>query len=261
MRIAICMKQVPFSSNGRMDEETGSVIRTTTSVANPADLVGLEYAIRMKEACNCHVDVFTMGPEKAEDVLKTAYAFGSDRGFLVNDKAFAGSDILTTSYVLSQAMKLKGPYDLVICGSHTTDGDTGLVGSALAEWMRIPYFDRVRNLSDITENTIRIERITEEKKICMDVLLPCVLSVHEKAVVPRIPSLKAKLHSKKQESIRISHAELSDQNMEHYGFKGSATKVKKIYSPRQNRKRELRRGTKEEIASMIIEILEKKEII
>ena len=122
MKIAVCMKQVPAASEGNMDPDTGVLIRTgLEAVVNVYDLAALEAALRLKEAYGAKIHVVTMGPEKAESVLREAFAMGADEGFLVCDRAFAGADVLATSYTLKQAIESVGSYDLILCGRQTTD--------------------------------------------------------------------------------------------------------------------------------------------
>ena len=136
MRIAVCMKQVPGVSEGSMDPRTGVLIRTGLSaVTNLYDRSALEAALRIKEQQGGEIHVFTMGPGKAEEVLREAYAMGADHGYLISDRAFGGADVLATSYTLMQAIRSAGAYDLIVCGRQTTDGDTAQTGSALAAWL------------------------------------------------------------------------------------------------------------------------------
>ena len=101
MKIAVCMKQVPATSQGDMDKKTGVMIRSgLQAIVNVYDLAALEAALRIKEQCGGVIHVFTMGPDKAEMVLREAFAMGADEGYLICDKAFAGADVLATSYTL-----------------------------------------------------------------------------------------------------------------------------------------------------------------
>ena len=122
MKIAVCMKQVPATSQGDMDKKTGVMIRSgLQAIVNVYDLAALEAALRIKEQCGGVIHVFTMGPDKAEMVLREAFAMGADEGYLICDKAFAGADVLATSYTLTQAIKSVDDYDMILCGRQTTD--------------------------------------------------------------------------------------------------------------------------------------------
>lgn len=158
MRIAVFMKQVPAYSQGNMDEKTGVIIRTgLPSIVNVYDLAALETALRIKEKIGGEVVVFTMGPDKAEDVIRDAFAMGADDGYLICDRAFAGADVLATSYTLTQALKSTGNFDIILCGKQTTDGDTAQVSGAVAKWMNIPHMNWINELLEITERDIQVK--------------------------------------------------------------------------------------------------------
>lgn len=139
MKIAVCMKQVPAYSEGNIDEKTGIIIRNgLLSITNTYDMSALETVLRIKEKFNdVEISVFTMGPEKAKDVIIEAYSISADKRFLISDICFAGSDVLATSYTLMQAIKSIDEFDLIICGKQTTDGDTAQVSGSLAKWLNI----------------------------------------------------------------------------------------------------------------------------
>ncbi len=155
MKIAVCMKQVPAYSEGNMDEKTGLIIRSgLSSILNTYDLAALETALQIKDHLSAVVTVFTMGPESAGHVLKEAFAMGADAGYLICDKAFAGADVLATSFTLKQAIDSTGEYDLILCGKQTTDGDTAQVSGALAKWFDIPHLNWVSELLEVTNKNL-----------------------------------------------------------------------------------------------------------
>ncbi|NLE69503.1 MAG: electron transfer flavoprotein subunit beta/FixA family protein, partial [Clostridiales bacterium] len=134
MKIFVCIKQVPATSEVAVDEETGVLQRSgVASKMNPFDLFALETALRLKEAGGGSVTVGTMGPPQARDIIQEAFMMGADEGYLFSDRRLAGADVLATSYTLSQAIRSLGDYDLILCGKQTTDGDTAQVGPAIAE--------------------------------------------------------------------------------------------------------------------------------
>ncbi len=231
MKIAVCVKQVPVRSEGTMNTENGSILRTGTSEVNPSDLVALEFAARVKETWGGTVDVFTMGPEKAEEALRTCFEFGADRGFLICDPAFAGADVLATSYTISQGIRSQNDYDLVICGSQTTDGDTGQVSGALSGWLGFSFFNGITEISQMSEKDFVLNQKLSDGRYTWRVRFPCVISVCSDANIPRIPSLKAKLAARRKTVQRLTLENMEDFDKKHYGFYGSATKVKKIYTP------------------------------
>ena len=231
MKIAVCVKQVPARNEGMMDPKTGSMIRNGSVAVNTDDMAALELAAELKEACGASLDAFTMGPPRAEEALKTCFEFGADRGFLLCDPAFAGADVLATSYTLSQGILSQGDYDLVICGSRTTDGDTGQVSGALSRWLDFSFYNGVTEFSQAQEQGITIRQRLTPGEYSWQIRFPCVISVDSGACVPRIPSLKAKLAARSRTVRRLTLQDLRDPDCTHYGAKGSATRVKKVYTP------------------------------
>lgn len=262
MRIAVCMKQVPTYSEGNMDEKTGVIIRKgLLSCVNVYDLAALETALQIKEKTGASISIFTMGPKTAEKVLREAYAMGADEGFLISDMAFAGADVLATSYTLMQAIQSAGEYDLILCGKQTTDGDTAQVSGALAKWMNIPHANWVYELVDVTQENIRIKYMMEAKTVLAQVEYPCLLSVEKSIFIPRMPSLKLKIASKQKEVSVITIHELEDKDPKNYGLSGSATKVKKIFPPERTLKKEIVTLEAKVAANYIVDILKGLEYI
>lgn len=234
LKIAVCIKQVPTYSDGMMDNESGVMIRKgVESRINVYDLPAIETALKIKEEIGSRVDVFTMGPSKAEEVIKEAYSMGVDNGYLISDKAFAGADVLATSYTLMQAIKSVDSYELILCGKQTTDGDTAQVSGALAKWLDIPHMNWVTKIIDIQPKFITTEQVMEEQRIISKVIYPCVLSVEPMIAIPRMPTLKLKLAVKKKVVNILSLENMEDQDSNHYGLTGSATQVEKIFTPKQ----------------------------
>ena len=128
MRTIVCMKQVPAASKVEIDPETGTLKRLgSQSKTNPYDLFALETALRIKEKMGGTVTVLTMGPSQAESMIRDAYAMGADEGIILSDKKFAGSDVLATSYTLSQGIRAIDNFDLIICGKQTTEDRKSVV--------------------------------------------------------------------------------------------------------------------------------------
>ena len=257
MKIAVCMKQVPQASEGHMDPETGVLIRAgLPTAANVYDLSALEAALLLKDMNNAEITVFTMGPENAESVIRTAFAMGADKGCLICDAAFAGADVLATSYTLMQAVMKMDVYDLVLCGRQTTDGDTAQVSGALAKWLQIPHMNWVTGIESADDGQMTIHYLMEDRSICAKITLPWLLSVEKDAFPPRMPSLKLKISGKKKAVTVLNLKDLEDQNKEHYGLSGSATRVKRIFPPEMTEKRAVTAPDKDEAAEYILKILE-----
>lgn len=239
MRIAVCMKQVPGVSEGSMDPETGVLIRTgLEAVTNLYDRSALEAALQVREQQGGEIHVFTMGPAKAEEVLREAHAMGADEGYLISDRAFGGADVLATSYTLMQAIRSVGAFDLILCGRQTTDGDTAQTGSALAAWLGWRQLNWVTGFW-VKEGQIQADCRMDGRTATVTIPLPCVAMVERDGFLPRMPSLKLRMQARKKPVNMISLADLADSDPKHYGLKGSATRVKKIFAPKGTEKKEL----------------------
>ncbi|MQY65988.1 MAG: electron transfer flavoprotein subunit beta, partial [Clostridia bacterium] len=134
MNFIVCIKQVPGTTEVKIDPKTNTLIREgVESIVNPFDSYAIEEALRLKERMGGKVTVISMGPPQAESALREALSMGCDEAILLTDRAFAGSDTLATSYILARGIKKIGEFDLVICGKQAIDGDTAQVGPGIAE--------------------------------------------------------------------------------------------------------------------------------
>ena len=181
---------------------------------------------------------------------------GADEGFLICDKAFAGADVLATSYTLMQAIKSAGDYDLILCGKQTTDGDTAQVSGALARWMGMPQASWVTEIVKVLQNAVDVRYNMDNRTLSARVALPCLLSVEKDSFVPRMPSLKLKISGRKKEIRLLGIHDFIDQEEEHYGLKGSATRVKKIFPPKRTKRQDVAVLERKEAAEYILNILE-----
>ena len=238
MKIIVPIKQVPETSNVKMDEETGTMIRDgIESIINPLDLYAIEAAIRLKEQFLSEITVISMGPGKAIEAIKEAIAMGCDNGVLLSDRKFAGSDTWATSYVLSQCIKKIGKYDLILCGERATDGDTAQVGPGIASFLDLPLSTFTSEIICLEKNSIRIKRLVEGGYEFLDMQLPTVLTVVKEINDPRLPTLKGKLRAK-EIKIPMWGPKNIDAQDECLGLKGSPTRVVKIFPQKISREGE-----------------------
>lgn len=262
MNIIVCIKQVPGTSNVKVDPVTGVLIRDgVESKMNPYDLFALETALKLKEENGGSVKVITMGPPAAKDVLMEAIYMGADSGVLVSDRRFAGADVLATSRTLSSAIAASGDFDLVLCGKQTTDGDTAQVGAEIAEYMELPHFANVKSISVKDENKIAIVSELGATVQSADVTLPCICCADADINTPRLPSYKRKCQAKGNEALieTLCLDDFKDNNPEHYGLSGSPTQVERIFPPEKNTDRTFVEG--ENAGSKVFEILKSKKFI
>ena len=235
MNIIVPIKQVPETSNVRMDEETGTMIREgVESIVNPLDLYAIEIALNLKETYGARITVISMGPGKAEKAIKEAISMGCDDGILVSGVGFAGSDTWATSYALSRAIEKLSPFDLIITGVRATDGDTGQVGPGIASFLDLPLSTYTSGIKDIGEDMIVVERLVEEGYEALRLPLPCLLTVIKEISYPRLPTLRGKQRAREME-VPIWGVEELGADTGLLGLKGSPTRVVKIDKPRVTR--------------------------
>lgn len=235
MNIFILIKQVPETSNVKINEETGTMIREgVESIINPLDLYSIEVGIQLKEKYGGKVTVITLGPLKAEKALKEAIAMGCDEGILISGKEFSGSDTLATSYALSEAIKKIGNYDLILAGERATDGDTGQVGPGVAAFLDLPLGTYISKIIDTTDKEITVERLVESGYETLQLPLPAVMTVVKEISFPRLPTLRGKQKAKKVE-IPVWSKENMQLDLSKLGLKGSPTRVVKISHPKVTR--------------------------
>lgn len=232
MKIVVCIKQVPATSVVKMNAETGSLNRSgAASKTNPYDLFALETALRIREALGGTVTALTMGPAQAEVMMHDALMCGADDAVILTDRKFAGSDVLATSYALSQAIRTLGGADLIICGKQTTDGDTAQIGPAIAEHLGLPHAAWVQEIDTSTMGKIMVSQNLGSMTQRLGLSYPCLVTVDKDIFVPRLPSYLRKDEAQKKEIRRLSFADLEDQDEVHYGRNGSPTRVEKVFPP------------------------------
>lgn len=242
MNIVVCLKQVPGTTDVKIDPQTNTLIRQgIKNVINPFDTYALEEGVRLKERFGGKVTVLSMGPPQAEEALREALSLGADEAILLSDKAFAGADTWATAYTLSAAIRKAGQIDIIICGRQTMDGDTGQVGPELSEMLQIPFVAYVSKIDDIAGSQMRVQRLIEEGHEIIESPVPAVISVTKEINVPRLPSLRGIIRVKKAVIPVWTVKELGvDPNM--VGLAGSATKVIKIFFPQRVCKAEALNG-------------------
>ncbi|MBF0485677.1 MAG: electron transfer flavoprotein subunit beta/FixA family protein [Candidatus Omnitrophica bacterium] len=255
MNIIVCIKQVPDTTEVRIDPVTKNLVRDgVKSIVNPFDMYAIEEGVRLREKHGGKVTVITMGPPQAEAVLREAISLGCDDAVLISDRAFAGSDTLATCYTLSKAIEKIKDYDLVICGKQAIDGDTAQVGPGVASTLDIPQITYVRKIEEIKDNNITAERATEEGYEVVQTKMPCLITVVKEINTPRLPSLKGKMKAK---SAVITVWKAADINADEsrLGLKGSPTEVWKIFTPPPRPKGRIFEGDPQESVNQLVELL------
>ena len=256
MNILVCIKQVPGTNKVEMDEKTGVLKRDgVSSKMNPYDLYAIETALWIKEKTGGTVTAVTMGPPQAQAVIREAYMMGADDGYVFSDRKFAGADVLATSYTLSMGIRAIGEFDLIICGKQTTDGDTGQVGPALAEYLGIPHVIWVKLIEKVNEKSVVVEQDMVDSTAVVEISYPCLITVEKDIMQPRLPSYRKKLETKDRPIKMMTFEDFDDSNENNYDLSGSPTKVERIFPPDSNIKRVLLEGTNHELVGNIYNIL------
>ncbi len=233
MHIVVCLKQVPNTTQVKINPETNTLVRDgVESIMNPFDENALEMALQLKEAHpGTRVTALTMGPPQAADILKEAVGRGADDVLLLCDRAVAGSDTLATSYAISCAVRSLGAPDLVIFGKQAIDGDTAQVGPGVADWLGIPCVACVRKCEIAADGkTATVERVSEDAYDVVEAPLPCALTVVKEANVPRMASLRGKMAARKL-AIEPTTAAATGADPALLGLAASPTHVVRIFSP------------------------------
>jgi electron transfer flavoprotein beta subunit len=232
VNIVVCIKQVPGTTQVKINPDTGTLIRDgVEAVVNPFDEYAIEEALRIKERMGGGVvKVISMGPPQAEAVLKSAIAMGADEGYLVSDRAFAGSDTWATSYTLSKGIQALGKTHLIICGKQAIDGDTAQVGPGVAEMLGLPFVAWVRKVEEVSDTSIRVERLMEHGYDVVEMPLPGLITVVKEINTPRMASLRGKMRAKTA-PIKILDAQTLNVDKTKTGLAGSPTQVLRSFVP------------------------------
>jgi electron transfer flavoprotein beta subunit len=236
MLIVTCVKQVPDTTQVKVDPDTGTLIREGVPfIMNPYDTHALEESLRLKDKYGFRVAVISMGPPNAEVTLRKTMALGADEAILLSDRAFGGADTLATSMVLTEAIRRLAQQEelaIVICGRQTIDGDTAQVGPGIATRLgcsQLTLVDRIEEV-DVKAKTVKVRRKLEGRHEVVMAPLPAMIAVLREANTPRYPNVPMRLMA---EDVAITLWDNQKMQMDEamIGLKGSPTQVRKIFSP------------------------------
>lgn len=260
MNIIVCIKQVPDTTEIKLNPETGTMIRDgVPSIMNPDDKAGLEMALQLKDKYNAHVTVITMGPAQSEKILREAYAMGADRAIQLTDRKFAGADTLATSNALAGALRTLD-FDLIIAGRQAIDGDTAQVGPQIAEHLDLPQVTYVEDLQYKEPKTFTIKKSTEEGYQIVEVDAPCLITVLSSANDPRYMSVGGIVTAFKKdiEAWGFDNISVDEQKL---GLKGSPTRVFKSFTKGARMAGQMYEVGAAQAVDIIIEKLKEKFVI
>jgi electron transfer flavoprotein beta subunit len=224
MNIVVCVKQVPDTAVERtLRPGDGTLDRQTPDgLINELDEYAIEEGLRIAEAHGGEVTIFSMGPAKASESIRKALSMGADKAVHLSDDGLAGSDALATSAAMAAALKQVG-FDLVICGSESTDARGGVLPAMLAEQLGVPQLTLASKV-DIDGTSVTIRRVTDDGYAVVTGSLPAVVSVVEKINEPRYPSFKGIMAAKKKPVQTLSLADIG-LGADAVGLGGSATAI------------------------------------
>ena len=262
MKILVCIKQVPGTAQVEIDETTGTLKRDgVPAKMNPFDLYALETALRIKAETGAEVTAMTMGPPQCERVVREAFAMGVDRGVILSDRAFGGADVLMTSFTLAQGARKTGPYDLIVCGKQTTDGDTAQVGAEMAEWLDIPHVVNVKSIDNLADDAIAVTVDLPDCTLAERIPYPCLMTVEKGIFEPRLPSYRLMKATADREITWLGLKDLDDRDPKHYGLNGSPTQVKRIFPPETHVEHVQLEGDDVAKAAQLADLLEERKFL
>ena len=260
MNIIVCVKQVPDTTEIKIDPVKGTLIRDgVPSIMNPDDKGGLELALRLKDAHGAHVTVISMGPPQADVMLREALAMGADRAILLSDRKFAGADTLATSYALSGLCRTLD-YDLIIAGRQAIDGDTAQVGPELAEHLGLPQITYVADAKLLDNGNLLVHKENEDSVQVLEAEGKCLLTVLASAFDARYMSVSGIMEAYNKE-VEVWGADKIDVEEGKLGLSGSPTKVFKSFPKPMKEPGEVHEVTPEEAVELIVNKLKEKHII
>lgn len=238
MNILVCVKQVPDTTEIKIDPVKNTLIRQgVPSIVNPFDGYALEAAARIKDKDpETKIIVLSMGPDQAKAALKECLAIAADKAYLISGRKFGGSDTLATSYIISEAIKMVEEkeglkFDLIFCGKQAIDGDTAQVGPEIAEHLGLPQITYGLE-AEIDGDSVKVTKELEDGKAIVAAKLPALVTFTKPAWDPRFPTIKRKMAANRAQIPVISDEELVLDETK-IGLKGSPTKVKKTYVPQK----------------------------
>jgi electron transfer flavoprotein beta subunit len=262
MKIVVCIKQVPQTTNVKIDPETNTLVRQgVESQINPFDLYALEEAVRVKERLAeageaSTVTVISMGPPQVEDALREAISLGADDAIMLSDRAFAGADTWATSYALAAAVTTLGA-QLVFCGMQAIDGDTAQTGPGITVHADLTLATYVSKIDEIDVKRAKVHRLLEEGYEVCEVQLPTLFTVVKEINEPRTPSVRGKMKAKSAQ-IPVWTVESMGLDPERCGLKGSPTQVVKVFCPEHRAGGEKWEGDAPDLAAKLLEIVRER---
>lgn len=263
MNIIVLVKQVPDTTEVKLDPKTGNLIREgIESIINPDDRHAIEAAVSLKERHGGKVTAISMGPPQAIDAISEAMGMGVDQGILLSDKAFAGADTWATSFTLGKAIEKVGEFDLIICGRQAIDGDTAQIGPQVADYLDVPQVTYVFDIEKVEEDGIVVKRRLEDGFERIQCSLPALLTVIEELNEPRYPLVDRLLDACKEKApIAVWNAADLGVQVSEVGLSGSLTQVIKTFAPKVERQGQILEGDTQTVVGELLGKLKENRLI
>jgi electron transfer flavoprotein beta subunit len=268
MLVIACVKQVPDTTQVAVDPDTGTLKREGVPfIMNPFDAHALEESLRLKDRYGFRVVVISMGPPNTEVTLRKALALGADETVLLSDRAFGGADTLATSLVLAEAIKRLAQSEevaAVVCGRQTIDGDTAQVGPGIATrlgYSQLTLVDGIEHI-DVANRKVRVRRKIGGWREIVEAPLPAMIAVVREINQLRYPKVPMRLMAESA-PVPVWDNQAIEVDVETVGLKGSATQVRRIFSPERAKGEILGDGVKkpEEAAQLLLGKLIEKDLL
>ena len=262
MKIIVCVKQVPDTTEIKIDPVKGTLMRDgVPSILNPDDANALEAALALKdEMKDVRIHVITMGPPQASYALRECLAMGADEAYLLSSRVFGGADTCATSTTIAEGIKKIGNYDLIFCGRQAIDGDTAQVGPQIAQRLELPIATYVQGIREIRDDSIVIDRQLEDGYEVLDVQRPCVLTAVKEFNVPRYMTV-LDIENAYRKDITVWDENDLNLSAEDCGINASPTKVMKSFTPPPKSGGEMIEGSVSEMANTLVQKLKEKHFL
>lgn len=260
MKIVVCIKQVPDTTEVKLDPKTGTLIREgVPSIINPDDKAGLEAALRIKDEKGAHVTVISMGPPQADLALREALAMGADEAILLTDRAFGGADTWATSTTIAAALK-NLDFDLIITGRQAIDGDTAQVGPQIAEHLHLPNISYAEEVK-IDGEYIIVKRQYEDRYDVLKAKMPILITALAELNEPRYMTPGGIFDAYREKKVKIWTLQDIKVDLDNIGLKGSPTKVKKSFTKGAKQAGKVYNLETQEAAELIVDKMKEKFIL
>ena len=265
MRIIVCVKQVPDTTEVKIDPKTGTMIRDgVKSILNPDDKNALEQALIIKDERaargeETEIVALSMGPKQAEEMLIECLAMGADRAILLSDRAFAGSDTWATANTLASAIRKIGEFDLVFAGRQAIDGDTAQVGPQIAERLSLPQVTYVMDLK-LSGDKLTVKRMMEDGYEVIETRTPALITAIKELNEPRYMSIGG-IYKAFEKEIEVWSIQDLDIDSSEAGLGASPTRVRKSFTPPMKAPGRMLEGSVREMTETLVSELKQEHLI